>query len=144
MVSSEGVPRILGALLDTQRNPSTFFVDIEDHHLNLIADLHDLGRMDVAVGPVHFGHVHQPLDALFQFCKATIIGEVGDLRHGSGVLRISTCNFNPGILTQLFETQGDTIPFAVELQNLNINLITHCDDFTRMLDSLPRHVRNVQ
>ena len=58
MVSSEGVPRILRALLDTQRNPSTFLVDIEHHHLDFIAQLNDLGGMNIFVSPVHLRDVH--------------------------------------------------------------------------------------
>lgn len=47
------------ALLEAQRNAPALLVDVEDHDLDLIADLHDLRRIDVLVGPVHFRHVDQ-------------------------------------------------------------------------------------
>ena len=51
---------------------------------------------------------------------------------------------NPWIFAQLLQAQGNTIAFAIVLQNLYINLVANVDDFGRMLDALPRHVGDVQ
>jgi hypothetical protein len=47
--------------------------------------LHDLGRIDVLVGPVHLGDVHQALDALFDLDEAAVVGDVRDLAEQAGV-----------------------------------------------------------
>jgi len=67
VVHREVVPRIGLALLHTQGDTTTFFVDLEDHDFDFVAELDNLGRMNVLVGPVHFGNVNQAFDALFDF-----------------------------------------------------------------------------
>jgi hypothetical protein len=52
------------ALLDAERDAATLLVDVQHHDFDFVADLHDLGRVDVLVGPVHLGDVHQAFDAL--------------------------------------------------------------------------------
>src|SRR5690606_40294142 len=54
----EGLPRVGRDLLDAQRDAATLLVHVQHHDLELVADLHHLGRVDVLVGPVHLGHAH--------------------------------------------------------------------------------------
>src|SRR5690606_10933733 len=49
----EGFPRVGGDLLHAQRDAAALFVDVQHHHFDFVTDLHDLGRVDVLVGPVH-------------------------------------------------------------------------------------------
>ncbi len=55
-------PRILGGLLETERDALTLQVDVENLDLDLVADLDDLGGM-VDVVPGKLGDVHQAIDA---------------------------------------------------------------------------------
>src|SRR5690606_10941834 len=63
VVDRELFPRVRPALLDAERDPPALLVDVEDHDLHLIAHGHDLGRVNVLVGPVHLGDVHQAFHA---------------------------------------------------------------------------------
>ena len=63
------LPRVRAALLHSERDATALFVDLENHHLGLFAQSNDLGGVDVLVGPVHFGHVYQALNARFDFDK---------------------------------------------------------------------------
>ena len=85
----EFAPRIRLALLEAQRNAAAFLVDVEDHHLDLFADMHDLGRIDVLVGPVHFGDVHEALDALLDLHEAAVIGDIRDLAEQPRIRRVA-------------------------------------------------------
>ena len=76
LVHREIVPRIAHALLHAERNAATVFVDLENHDFDFVAQLHDLGRMNVLVGPVHFGDVHQTFDTLLDFDERTVVGEL--------------------------------------------------------------------
>src|ERR1700733_12269074 len=78
VVIREFLPRVRLALLDAQADAPTFFVDIEHHDLDFLADVHDLGWIDILVGPIHFRDVHQTLDALFDFNEAAIFSTIGD------------------------------------------------------------------
>ena len=78
VVDAELFPGIRAALLDTQRDATAVFVDVEHHDLHLIAHGNDLRGVNVLVGPVHLGHVHQTFNAFLDLGKAAVIGEVGD------------------------------------------------------------------
>ena len=76
---SKFFPRIGFALLHTQGDTTTFFVDFENHHFNVITQLDNLLRINVLVGPIHFGDVHQAFNTGFDFNEGTVVGDVGDL-----------------------------------------------------------------
>src|SRR5690606_20439624 len=73
----EGLPRVRGALLDAQGDAAALAVHVQHHDLDLVADLHDLGRVDVLVGPVHLRYVHQAFDARLDLDEGAVIGDVG-------------------------------------------------------------------
>jgi hypothetical protein len=100
--------------------------------------------VDVFVGPVHFGNVHQAFDAFFQLSEAAVVGQVGHARHDAGVLWVTRLDSDPWIFAQLLEAQGNTVALAIVLQNLDIDLVANVDDFRWVLDTLPGHVGDVQ
>ena len=136
-------PRVALTLLDPERYTATVLINIEHHHFHFIAYLNNLRGVDIAVGPIHFGYVNQAFNALFELGKATIVSKIRDLRHGASALWVSARNRKPRIFTQLLEAERDAISFSVEFQHLHVNLIANGNNFTRMLDTLPSHVRDV-
>ena len=82
----EIVPRVSLALLHAQADTTTFFVDFQNHDFDFIAQLNNFVRSDVLVGPVHFGHVNQTFDTLFDFHERAVVGQVGDLAEQTGAL----------------------------------------------------------
>ncbi|STV92244.1 Uncharacterised protein [Klebsiella michiganensis] len=54
-VSANCLPWVVFALLQAQGDTATFFVDIQNHNFHYIANVNNFGRVDVFVGPVHFG-----------------------------------------------------------------------------------------
>jgi len=44
----------------------------------------------------------------------------------------------------LLQAERHAIALAIELEDLDLELLTDADDLRRMLDALPRHVRDVQ
>ena len=127
----ELVPGIHGALLDAERDAATLLVDVQHHDLDLVAQGHDLARVDVLVGPVHLGDVHQTLDALFDLHEAAVVGDVGDLAEDAGALGIAARDIDPGILAHLLEAQGDALTVAVELEHLDVDLVADLDHLGR-------------
>ena len=144
MVCGKGIPGVLGALLDTQRDAAALLVNIEHHHLNLIAELHDFRGMDVLVGPIHLGDVHQTLNTLFDLGKATIVGEVGDLGDNTATLGIAAGNLYPRILAQLLEPQRYAVALTIELEDFDIHFLSDFYDLAWVLDTLPGHIGDVQ
>src|SRR5690606_5275669 len=99
-VDRELFPRILTALLHAQRNTTTVFVDFQNHDFDFFAQVRDLPRIDLLLGPLHFGIVHQTFDTVFDFNERTVVGEVGDLAEQAGALRVATSQADPGIFAQ--------------------------------------------
>jgi hypothetical protein len=106
--------------------------------------VHHLGGIDVLVGPVHLRDVHQALDAVLDLHECAVVGDVGDLAEHAGMRRIAAGNILPRVRAKLLQSQADTRALAIELQNAHIDLVANFDDLGRVLDALPRHVRDVQ
>ena len=140
----EGLPRVRGDLLHAQRDAATLLVDVEDHDLDLVTDLDDLARVDVLVGPIHLGHVHQAFDARLDLDERAVIGDVGDLAEHAGVGRVTTRDVVPRILAQLLEAEADAVALAVVLEHADVELCADFHDFGRMAHALPGHVGDVQ
>src|SRR5690554_504258 len=143
-LAGELFPGVRMTLLDTQGDTTTLFVDVQNHNFNFVTHLNHFGRMDVLVGPIHFGNVNQTFHTFFQLSKAAVVGQVGYACGNTGTFRVTCLDINPGIRAQLLQTQGYTVTLTVELQNLNVNLVAHIDDFARMLDAFPSHIGDVQ
>ena len=111
----ERFPRIGAGLLDAERNAATLFIDVEHHDFDFVADLHDLGRIDVLVGPVHLRNVHQAFDARLELDEAAVIGDVGDLAEQARAGRVTTRDVDPRIFAELLEAERDAVALAVEL-----------------------------
>ena len=138
------LPGVGTALFHPERNTPTLFVDLENHHLGLFAQSNNFGRVDVLVGPVHFGHVYQALDARFDLHKRTVIGDVGDLAEHAGALRVAPCNPGPGVVAQLLDAQRHTVLFLIEPKHFSGDFLTDCQHFGRVANATPRHVGDVQ
>ena len=100
--------------------------------------------MDVLVGPVHFGNVHQTLDALLDFNEGTVVSQVGDLAEQAGTGRVTAGNANPRIVAQLLHAQGDAVLLGVELEDLGGDFVAHGQHFGRVTDTAPGQVGDVQ
>src|SRR5262245_27400176 len=144
VVVRELLPRVRLALLDAQRDAAALFVDVEHHDLDFLADVHDLRRIDVLVRPVHLGDVHEAFDALFDLDEAAVVGDVRHLAEEARAGRVATRDVLPRVVAELLDAQRHALTLAVELEDAHVDLVTDGDDFRRMLDALPCHVRDVQ
>ena len=144
VVEGEFVPGIHHALLDAQGDAAALLVDVEDHDLHLVPQGDDLGGMDILVGPVHLGDVDQALDALLDLDEAAIVGDVGDLAEDPSALGIAAGDVDPGVLAHLLEAQGDALAIAVELEDLDHDLVADLHHLGGVLDATPGHVGDVE
>ena len=119
-------------------------INIKHHYFYFVTELNDLRRVYVLVGPVHFRHVNQSFDALFNLSKTTVVREVCNARVHAASLGITIGNFYPRIFAQLLKTQRHAVAFAIKLKHLHIKLLSHFNHFAWVLDSLPCHISDVQ
>ena len=144
VVLGELLPRVGVRLLHAQRDAATILVDLQNHDLDLVAQADHLAGVDVLVGPVHFGDVHQTLDARLDLDERAVVGDVGDLAEHAGVLRVATTDADPRIFAQLLDAQRDAVLLLVELEHLGGDFLTDLQHFRRVTDTAPCHVGDVQ
>ena len=106
VVLGELLPRIGLALLETERDAASLLVDVQHHDLDFLAGVHDLGGIDVLVGPVHLRDVHQALDAVFDLDEGAVVGDVGDLAEHARAGRIAAGDVLPRIRAELLEAEA--------------------------------------
>ena len=100
--------------------------------------------MGVFLRPAHFGNVDQTFDALFQFNERTVVGDVGHATRQLRSDRVFLFDVRPRIGFQLFHTQGNTLGFGVEADNLDFDGLTDGQRFGRVVDAFPSNVGHVQ
>src|SRR5688572_15422334 len=100
--------------------------------------------MDVLVGPVHFGHVDEALDARLDFHESTVVSEIADLAEKTRAGRITTREADPRIFAELLHTERYAVLFLVELEDFGLHFITDIENLGRMLDAPPREIGDVQ
>ena len=140
----ESFPWVGHGLLEAQRDPTLGGVDVEDDDFHFLRGRYDLARVHVLLGPGHFGDVDQALDPRHQLNKGTVVGDVGDAAVELGANREFRCHGLPWIGLQLLHAQRDALSFAVELDHLYFDRLTHGQHFGRMVDAAPRNIRDVQ
>src|SRR4029077_20921764 len=116
----------------------------KDNHLDILSNLKELGRMGNFSRPGHLGNVDEPLNAAFQLNKSSIIHQANDLALDPGADRIFIGDCVPGVRSELFHTERDSLFLGIELQNNHFDLLSHLDNFGRMTDPAPRHVTDVE
>ena len=119
-------------------------VELEHDHVDLVADLDQLGGVVDTPGPGHLGDVHQTLDALFELHE----GAVGhDVDHRAAVLRlrrVASFDAIPRGGGLLLETQRDALAIEVDAQHLDLDLLIDLNHLRGVVDPSPGHVGDVQ
>jgi hypothetical protein len=103
-----------------------------------------LDGIDVLVGPVHLGDVHQAFDARLDLDERAVVGDVGDLAEQARALRVAAGDAHPGIVAQLLEAQRDAVLLGVELEDLGGDFLADLHHFARVAHAAPGHVGDVQ
>ena len=118
-VLDELLPRVLGGLLETERDALAVQVDVEHLHLDLVADLDDLGRV-VDVAPGQLGDVHEAVDAAEVDERAEVDDRGDGTRQDHALLQLAE-DLGALVLAALFEDdaarEDDVVAVAVHLDD---------------------------
>jgi hypothetical protein len=120
------VPRIGELLLEAEADAFLFLVDVEHHHIELLPDLEQLGRMADAA-PGHVGDVQQAVQAV-EIDERTEVGDVLD-RAFADVARNHLAEQLPAalvalLLDQLAARQNDVLAILVDLNDFEVVVVT--------------------
>ena len=128
-------PRLIAALVG---------VDLEHHHLDLLAGRDDLAGVDVLLGPAHLGDVDQALDAGLQLDEGAVVGDVGDAAGELRADRVLELDALPGVGLELLHAERDALGLAVEADHLDVDGLADVQHLGRVVDAPPGDVGDVQ
>src|SRR5262245_22022814 len=138
------LPRVLGELLDAERDAFVVDVDAEHDRFHLVALLEQLGGMAHLFGPVQIGDVHQPVDALLDADEDPEVGEVLHLPLDAAADRMIDAHHLPGIRLRLLEAERDAPVRGIDVEHHDVDFLADLEHLRRMGDALgPRHLRDV-
>ena len=142
--SAKTIHGIVQALLEPKAHAALLGIDIEHHHLDLLAGRDDLARMHVLLGPAHLGDVDQAFHARLQLHERAV---VGDVRHPAGELRpdrIFRLHTFPRVGFELLHAERNSLGLGIEADHLDIDRLADLQSVRRMVDPAPRDVGHVQ
>src|SRR5262249_39190878 len=128
--------------LQRKRQAPTLGVDLEDAHVHRVALRHDLARiLDVMLRELR--DVHKALDARQDLDERA---ERDDLRHLAGddvAFVVALEHLLPRIRLRLLQAERDALPLAVDVQDLDVDLLADLERLGRMVDVAPRQLADV-
>ena len=94
--------------------------------------------------PRHIADVEQAVDPFFQLHERAVIGEISDLPFDDCIDRIFLGHASPRILLRLLHAERKLLPFLIDAQNDDLNLVANVDQLARMIHApRPRHLADV-
>src|SRR5581483_4818712 len=138
------VPGIGLHLLHAQRDFLLVLVDVEDLHLDLVADGDQLAGMVDAFGPAHLGDVHQAFQAELELDEGAVAHDVDDLAGVAAADGVLVGYVRPRAGGLLLEAQGDLFLLLVHGDDVDLELLVDVDLLVRVVDPTPIHVGDVQ
>ena len=110
-------------LLHAERDALVRTVHFEHDGLDLVAFLEDFGRVIDFARPGHVGHVDHAVNALLQFHKRAVAGEVAHLALDAGADRVFRFGIVPRIGFELADAEGDFLFLAIDAEHDGLDFL---------------------
>src|SRR5665213_1547544 len=140
----EAIPRVGETLFEAQADAPLLRIDVEHHHLDLLAGRDDLARMHVLLGPAHFRDMDEAFDAGLQFDESAVIGDVGDTALELGRGRVFELDAFPRIGLELLHAERDALRLGIEADDLDLHGLADMERLGRVIDAPPGDVGDVE
>ena len=137
-------PGIGSELLETQGDLAFLGIDIEQHDLDLLPFIEQLGGIFHVVGPAHFGDVDQAFDPVLQLDERAVVGQADHFTFDFFTHGIPLFDVFPGVGLELLETQGDTGFLLVEIEDHDVDFLIEIHHLAGVAHPAPGEVGNVQ
>ena len=130
--------RVVTAVQVPQRERDALLFGAEplDEGLDLLTDLDDLFRANLTIG--HLGGGKQGLDTGLDLDEGAEGGELRDATGDDLAFGVTIREGGPGIFLKLLERQGDLVGLAVDLEDLEGQLVADVQHVRGVLNALPR------
>src|SRR5262245_29549530 len=88
--------------------------------------------------------MNEAFDARFEFYKRAVRHKIDDLAFDLLAHLILALDVLPRVRELLLETEADAFLLAIHIENDDIDFLADLEDFARMANAAPAHVRDVQ
>ena len=96
------------------------------------------------LGPTQVAHVHQPINAIFDFDEGAELGQITHSSFNGGAHGKFVMQRIPGIGCKLSHAQRNTSLLRVDVKHYAVHVIAHADELGGMLHTLgPGHLAHV-
>src|SRR5690242_779771 len=141
---TDAKPRILLGLLETERDTLVLGVDVENHHIDGVALLHDLRGMLHTLRPAHVGDMDQTIYPGLDLNKCSEARQVADFPVDASSNGVLQRQYHPRILLGLFHTERDLLFVRIDLEHDCFDRLANRHELRRMADvPRPAHLANV-
>ena len=147
-MAAEGLAVLLGdlatfgGLLDREADATTGRVEFDDLDPQFLTGRDDLvGRLHVVRG--HLRDVHESFNALAHLDERSEGYELGDATVDQLVDRVTVGEDLPGVGLRGLQGERDALLGEVDVQDLDVDLVTDGHDLARVIDVLPTEFRDV-
>ncbi len=144
VLGGKSEPRILFDLFHAERDFLVLHVYFQHDRFDLVADIHQLGRMPNVARPRHLGNVDETLDSLLQFDERAVVGDRHDFSAYSRAHGVFLVDVGPWVRQKLLEPQRNTLAVPVDVENFYIEQGPDVHDLRGMSHPPPRHVGDMK
>src|SRR6185436_12862051 len=117
------VPRIGLDLLHAERDPLLPLIDRQDHDLDVVANVDELGRVSHPAGPRHLRDVHQSLDAAIQLHEGPVVRQAHHLALVAAAHGEALGHRLPRVGALLLVPERDPAGLLVEVEDDHVELV---------------------
>src|SRR5215203_5770165 len=128
--------------LGREREAAALGVDLQDADLDVVARVDDLARVLDVVGR-QLGDVHEALDPVHDLHEGAEGDDLGDLALELVADVVGGHDALPRVLLGLLEAQGDALAVAVDVEDLDVDVVADVEDLARVVDVRPRELGDV-
>src|SRR5690606_13817264 len=115
-----GLGRLRVGRLDAQADATRLGIEVDHLHLDVLARLHDVGRVfNPVVGQLR--DVHQALDAVLQLHERAEVHRAGHFALDDLPFAVALLDGGPRIRQRLLQAERDALPPPVDAQHLHLN-----------------------
>src|SRR3982751_455861 len=141
---ADAEPRILLRLLETEADALVLGIDVQNHHIDRITLLHDLGRVLDALRPAHVGDVNEAVDTGLDFDERAEAGQVSHLAVDPRPDRVLERQHDPRILLRLLHAERDLLLVRIDLEHHRLDRLADADELRWVSDvARPAHLADV-
>ena len=137
-------PWISKGLLETQGNSPFARIHAENYSFNGFSRLDHVAGSSYFPGPGHLRKMDQSFNPWLQFDKCAELDHAGNGSANALAYFVSFQCGVPGLGLKLLQSNGNSLPFGIDLEHPDFNLLVHREHVCRLVHASPGDVSHME